>query len=421
MIRDAGFGPRLVREYNELNILRFIKNEGPISRAQLAKKYKISKAAVSEIINDLLQQGYIREMGVGNSTALGGRRPIMIEFNPKSGYAIGIEIKRDHAIIALGDLNANIHQSEQIEFSQGSPLQNVLEKIFLIIDSYQAVRWVKQAKPVGIGVAIPGLINYRTGVIQESDTLKEWQNFPLRDVLENRYNVETIIENDVKTQALGECRFGNGKDRDHVIYLWIGDGLGAGIIINRELYRGISASAGEIGYYEPGWFISDRDEFGLLYTNQKNFGDLLAEAVLLDGARKGLERGLETSMPIHNLSVNQIIHFADKNDPLAVELLREYGTLVGVVCMNLINVLNPELILIGGHELAHSKTLLKFIRKQVKSSALRTPGHAVQIKSATGWATAGIMGAIGLILEDLFYMERLNVARYRDVFGFRRE
>ncbi len=420
MIREVGFGPRLIREYNELNILRFIKNEGPISRADLAKRYKISKAAVSEIINDLLRLGYVREIGTGNSTVLGGRKPILLEFNPKAGYVIGIEIKRDHGTIALGDLNANLRKTEVVAYDSGASLKSILERIYEVIDDFKETRWVKNAKPVGIGVAIPGLIDYREGKIRESDSLKGWQGFPLRESFEMRYGIDTLIENDVKTITLGECRFGNGKNIDNMVYLWMGDGLGAGIIINGELYRGVSASAGEVGYFEPGNFIQNTDEFSLLYDKQKYFGELLSESIIVDAALRGIREGYDTEMEVQQLDVEKVLHFAENDDPLAVEILRQYGQLAGMVCTNLVNTLNPELILIGGHYLSQSKVLLRIIREKVRHAILRTPSKAVQIKSAALRGNVGILGAFALILEDLFFMDRLNVTRYRDVFGNKR-
>ncbi len=417
MIRDAGYGPKLVREYNELNILRFIKNEGPMSRAELAKRYKISKAAVSEIIAHLLNQGYVSEVGMGSSTSLGGRKPILLEFNPRAGYAIGIEIKRDHARVALADLNATICDNEVIEYRAGLALNLVLEKIFRIIDHFKEIRWVKKAKPIGIGVAIPGLIDYHCGKIKESDSLKSWQGFPIRKTIEKKYKIETIIENDVKSISLGEYRFGNGKNAENLVYLWIGDGLGAGIIINGELYRGVSASAGEIGYYDLGCFISDSNDFKLIYDGQKNFGDLLSEKVLIRGARRAVQNGYAKSPGTDIFDIEELLFQASQDNKLAVELLREYGYLVGILCIILINTLNPELILIGGGHLSRNKILLKFIKEKIKYDTLRTPSRAVKVKSAQLLNNAGVLGAIALVLEDLFYMERLNLTKYRTVFG----
>ena len=411
MIRNSSFGPRLVREYNELNILRFIKNEGPISRADIATRYKISKAAVSEIISHLLVQNYVFEIGVGSSTRLGGRRPIMLEFNPKAGYAIGIEIKRDHAQVALGDLNAGIHRSKIIEYREHTALKDIVQMLFGEIDQMREQKWVQRAKPMGIGVAIPGVINYQAGRIEESDSLKEWQNVPLRKIFEDRYGLDTLIENDVKANSLAESRFGNGRGIENQIFLWIGDGLGAGITINGDLFRGVSAGAGGIGYMRPRIFLTQKNKYKLLYKNQKNFGDLLSETELLKTAR--------TLLNDPSLTIPSFLKAVDQQQPVAVNLIREYAELTSVVCINLVNTLNPELILLGGHEIVQNKTMLKFVKEAVKAAVLKAMGRAVKIKSAS-LKDAGITGAIALILEDIFYMDRLNISRYRDVFGFKR-
>jgi len=422
MYNNSGYGPKVVREYNELNILRFIKNEGPISRAELAKRYRISKAAVSEIVGHLLQQGYIIETGIGSSTSLGGRKPILISFNPKSGYAIGVEIKRDHATVALTDLNAQINARQIIAFKRGTALELVIEQLCRIIDVFLKKRWIKTATPMGIGVAIPGLIDYKTGQILESDTLKNWQGFPIKDTFEKRVGIETRVENDVKANCLGECRFGNGKNVQNFVYLWIGDGLGAGIIINGELYRGISASAGEIGYYELGCFINNFNDYNLLYNGQSNFGAILSSNVLLDGLKRGVQAKYPHLINEEEITIESIFNAARNNCPLALEVVKEYGYLVGIVCINLINTLNPELILIGGYKnLFKQPLLLHYITEKIRLDTLRTPSHAVKIKPAALDDNAGILGAVGLILEDLFYMDRINIPKYRSLFGINKK
>ncbi len=416
MIREAGYGPKLVREFNELNILRFIKNDGPISRAELAKRYKLSKAAVSEIISNLLQLGYIREIGMGSSTKLGGRKPILLEFNPQSGYAIGIEIKRDHARVALSDLNAKIHNVDYFSFKPGASLKDIVKQVYSYIDDFLKIGWVKKARPIGIGIAIPGLVNYKNGKIQESDSLKKWVGFPLKKSFEDRYQIETIVENDVKAISLGEFHFGAGKSVRDMVYLWVGDGVGAGIIIHGELLRGISASAGEVGYYDVGFLVKEKGYCKLLYDGHKNFGDILSENVLLKGAKKGLQGSFTGQLDEKKLSVDYILEEAHNNNPLALELVKEYGFLVGVICINLINTLNPELVVIGGQPIAYDSLLLKIIKEQVKKDILRTPSRIVKVKKAKLKEDAAIIGAIALVLEDLFYNQKLNISKYREVF-----
>jgi len=414
MIKDAGYGPKLVREYNELNIVRFIKNEGPISRAELAKRYKISKAAVSEIIAHLLQQHYVKEVGIGESTSLGGRRPILLDFNHRAGYVIGIEIKRDHATVALGDLNASICNKEQFRFQPGASLKKIINQINPIIDSFLKKRWVKNAHPIGIGVAIPGLINYSTGKIQESYTLKGWQGFPIKKTFEQRYNIETIVENDVKAMSMGECRFGSGRNVENVIYLWVGDGLSAGIIINGELYRGVSASSGEIGYHQFGYLIKHEDTFESLYHGQEKFSDILSINNLLYSAA----RQINTFDLKGTSTLSDFFGLVESGNRIALEILNEFAALVGIISINLINTMNPELIILGGQpELASNKLYLDLVKERIRTAELHTPSRIVKVKSAVLNEDAGIYGAIGLILEDIFYKERLNIHKYRRVFG----
>ncbi|MCD6376109.1 MAG: ROK family transcriptional regulator [Caldisericaceae bacterium] len=416
MIREAGYGPKLVREFNELNILRFIKNDGPISRAELAKRYKLSKAAVSEIISNLLELGYIHEIGMGNSTKLGGRKPILLKFNPHSGFAIGIEIKRDHARVALSDLNAKIHNVDYFSFKPGASLKDIVKQVYSYIDDFLKIDWVKKARPIGIGIAIPGLVNYKNGKIQESDSLKKWVGFPLKKSFEDRYQIETVVENDVKAISLGEFHFGAGKSVRDMVYLWVGDGVGAGIIINGELLRGISASAGEVGYYDVGFLVKEKGYCKLLYDEHKNFGDILSENVLLGGAKRGLQGSFAGQLDEKKLSVDYILEEAHNNNPLALELVKEYGFLVGIICINLINTLNPELVVIGGQPIAHDSLLLKIIKDQIKQDILRTPSRIVKVKKAKLKEDAAIIGAVALVLEDLFYNQRLNIYKYREVF-----
>ncbi len=133
MIHDVGFGVKFIKDYNELKVLRFIKNNQKVSRAEISKQYNISKAAVSDIVNRLIIQGYVSETGVGSSTKRGGRKPVLLNFNQKAGYVIGIEIKRSFARVALIDLDTNIYEFKVIEFEENYMIKaTTLESSFPI-------------------------------------------------------------------------------------------------------------------------------------------------------------------------------------------------------------------------------------------------------------------------------------------------
>jgi predicted NBD/HSP70 family sugar kinase len=361
-------------------------------------------------------QGYVSETGVGSSTKRGGRKPVLLNFNQKAGYVIGIEIKRSFARVALIDLNTKIYKFEYIEFEKGCSIECVLDDIFVIIEEFRRLKWVVNSKLIGIGIAVPGLIDYESGCIKVSDTLKKWVGVPIRKIIEEKFETHTVVENDVKARTLSEYHFGAGKEHDNLVNLWIGDGIGAGIIINGFLIRGITASAGEIGYDELGFFVRDPDKFPLLYNNQKDFGDILSNRLLIQAAANALNNGSTTCLCKENLTLESILEAAQKNDPLANNLLKEFGELLGILCINLVNTLNMELLVISGKLVRKNNILIKYIIEKVRKDLLSAPAHAVKIIGAELNERGGVLGSAALVLEDLFYKDRINVVKYRDVF-----
>jgi predicted NBD/HSP70 family sugar kinase len=416
MLQQVGFGVKFIKDYNELNVLRFVKHHGPISRAEISKKQHISKAGISEIVARLIDQDYISETGVGDSTQRGGRRPILLTFNQKAGYVIAIEIKRSFAKASLMDMNATVHDSRIISYPTGCTMEEVLQKLFPAIHELLNINWVKKSKSIGFGIGIPGLIDYECGCIKLSDSLKSWENYPIREKFEKEFKIPTIIENDVKTLAVGECLFGKGIDHQNLVNLWIGDGIGAGIILNGSLIRGVTASAGEVGYDELGFYIRDVNEFPLLYNGQKRFGDILSNSWLASAACSALKNGRSSQLVESNLSPEHIASTAENGDDLAISLLREYGALLGVLCINLINTLNIELLVICGKILSQSDILLKYVREKVNKDLLSVPAHAVHIVSSDLKENGVVLGAAGLVLEDLFHQDVINIMKYRSIF-----
>ncbi len=416
MLRSVGYGPKSLRDFNELNLLRYIKEYGPLSRAELAKAYKISKATVSEIVAMLLESSFIREIGRGETGKLGGRRPILLEFNSMAGYCIGVEIKRDHARLALMDLDANIIEKSLIKYQNGTQLEVILDRIIEQITLLKENDWASEAIPMGIGVSIPGLIDYTKGCISESDTLKDWEDVPIKQRLKEALQIDTFIENDVKAMTLGEFHFGHGRNYRNLVYLWTGDGLGAGIVINGQLYRGVSASSGEVGFYELGYYIRSAEEFNLLFNGQENFAQILSEQGLVEAARRAVENNARTSLNNGEITLDSILQSAERKDAFALELISQYAGLVGILSINLINTLNPEILIIGSEHVSKTPLLIKLIREKVKKDQLHIPIKSVDIEAALLNEYAGVLGSAALVLDDIFYNTYLNLRRYRRLF-----
>ncbi|TFG95405.1 MAG: ROK family protein, partial [Calditrichales bacterium] len=207
-----------------------------------------------------------------------------------------------------------------------------------------------------------------------------------------------------------------GKESQNLVNLWIGDGIGAGIFLNGSLIRGVSASAGEIGYAELGFFIKDGLEFPLLYNNQKTLSDILSNRSLIDAARKALQNGYRCGLKEEKLTPEYIMQSAEEKDPLGMALIKEYGALIGILCINLINTLNVELLIINGPVLAESELLLGTIKEKVQKDLLTAPATAVRIVLGALKEQGVVLGATGLVLEDLFYQDKMNLQKYRSIF-----
>jgi predicted NBD/HSP70 family sugar kinase len=162
--------------------------------------------------------------------------------------------------------------------------------------------------------------------------------------------------------------------------------------------------------------VRDSGEFPLLYHGQKRFGDILSNKWLASAACSALRSGRSTALVEDQLSPENIVTAADNGDSLAISLLKEYGALLGILCINLINTLNIELLVICGKILSQNDLLLKYVREKVNKDLLSVPAHAVHIVSSDLKENGVVLGAAGLVLEDLFHQDVINILKYRSIF-----
>src|SRR5262245_59460101 len=237
----------LMRELNERIVLGLLRQQGPISRAELARRSNLSRSTISSIIATLLAFDVVHETGIGNSQ--GGRRPIMIEFNYQSGFVIGIELGNTTLTVLLTDLAATVLRRVHVPFditkSPEACIAQVITQVNLVLKEAR----VNRAKIVGIGVGVPGPLAYASGRPVAPPVMPGWHNVPLRKLLEDALGMRVFVENDANLGALAEHRWGAARGYDNVAYLYLGSvGIGCGLILDGRLYRGDIGSAGEIGH-----------------------------------------------------------------------------------------------------------------------------------------------------------------------------
>ncbi|MGC9512722.1 MAG: ROK family transcriptional regulator, partial [Fidelibacterota bacterium] len=188
-----------LKKVNETRLLYIIYKEGPVSRVDLSREASMSKAAVSEIINRLCDAGMLQEVGKGQSTSKGGKRPTLIRLNPDRGYVFGLEIKRSETIIALANIDGDLLNTSVIEYEAGSPVSTILRRIIREMENVLALKKISYDRLIAIGIGAPGQINYDEGNLLVADTLKNWAHEPISGVFQETFHVPVILENDVNT------------------------------------------------------------------------------------------------------------------------------------------------------------------------------------------------------------------------------
>ncbi|MFS0560409.1 ROK family protein [Terribacillus sp. 179-K 1B1 HS] len=350
------FNQHVVKKGNKSLVLQTIQDHMPISRADIAAKTGLNKGTVSSQVSELLEENLILESGPGVSS--GGRRPVMLLFNHIAGYSIGVDIGVNYILGILTDLQGNIKNEKIIHFSDLT-YEEILKELHKSIDSLLHSMPQSPYGLVGIGVGVPGTVNTE-GEIQLAPNLN-WRNIDLKAVLEEKYNVPVLIENEANAGAYGEKQFGAGQSSDNLVYVSVGIGIGVGLILNGELYKGQSGFSGELGH------MTIETDGPLCRCGNHGCWELYAsEKALIDRA---MASGISVSGKV--LSLEELNDLAEGGDQHAVEVFDRIGNYLGIGINNIINIFNPEQIIIG-NRLASSAKWLSGSIEEKKKQTLRT-------------------------------------------------
>ncbi|MFS0638774.1 ROK family protein [Mesobacillus foraminis] len=350
---------QVVKKENKTLVLDLIMNSFPISRADAAQKLGLNKGTVSSLVSELIDEKLIFESGPGESS--GGRRPVMLLFNQNAGYSIGVDLGVNYIYGVLTDLLGNIILEKNTEnpgLSYKDALREVTSLIQELIDSAPSSPY----GIIGIGVGAPGIVNKEGDVLLAPNL--GWRNVSLKRDLEHAFNLPVIVENEANAGAYGEKKFGVGKDYDNLIYISAGIGIGAGIIINGELYKGINGYSGEVGHMSID-FNGPKCSCG----NNGCWELYASEQSLIS---KAGSFGLENEM-----TLEKIINLAASEDEDALSMLKETGRHLGLGIINIINAFNPKQIIIGNRLAAAKEWLSWDVKQTINKYTL--PFHQTEI------------------------------------------
>ncbi|HSL44626.1 MAG TPA: ROK family transcriptional regulator [Anaerolineales bacterium] len=389
----------------EVEVMRALRRQGRISRSEISHITGWSKAKASQEIRILVDKGYLVEVGEGASQ--GGRKPRLLRINNQLGYVAGIDIGATSMDIALADVTGSILQ----HCSEATDVKLSPEAVFgrcseLLLELVRAQRAAPN-QILGIGIGVPGPVDFARGVLVAPPLMPEWEDFPIRDFFKKTFNSAfVVVDNDVNIMALGEQRAGDGAGIDHFIFMKIGTGIGAGIISNGKIHRGSDGCAGDIGH------ICVDKEGPLCSCGNKGCLEAMAAGPAI--STKAMEAARNGASPI--LSQMQeanggVIRPEDVNaacregDQASLDIIRDSGQMIGDVLASLVNFFNPSHIFVGGGITNFGNHLLVAIRRAVLHRSLPLATTHLSIKFSRMGSNAGVMGAISLALDYLFTIE----------------
>ncbi|RYG73046.1 ROK family transcriptional regulator [Lentibacillus lipolyticus] len=377
-----------IKTVNKRLILQCVIEEDAVTRAAIAKKLSLSKPTVSALVSDLIRDKWLVETGSMAASKEGGRKPMSLTFNAERSYIVGIDIGGTNVVLGITDLNGNVCAHREFPTQQHLDF-NLLEEIKRNVESMKDQLRIKHSDILGIGTGIPGVTNIDKGVVIEAPALR-WNNYPIRERLTEIFHLPVFVDNDVNNNVLGEHWKGAGKEKDNIVYIAIGTGIGSGLMINGHLYRGSNYGAGEIGY-----LVTDKNVAQKYHPVHRGYGFLESVA-----GGSAISMQLSERLQDNITSKEAFALYADGNKD-AIEIVDEALENLAIGITNYVSLFDPELVILGGGVSGSFSIIHKKVMDVMKRYA---PQQCEVVRSSFG-EEAGIIGGAALFFneyEDLF-------------------
>lgn len=376
MLQQNVTGNSKIRHKHRFIILNFIREHGSVSRTEIHEKTRISKPTITRVIEELLKEKLVRESGTGESE--GGRKPVYVELNPSALYCIGINISRNRIRASIVDMAMNVIDRKVVSIKHIMDADTFQDTIAATIrELYQECN-VDFDKILGIGIGVPGLVDFDSGAIVDFASGHNLTNIHLKEFLEDKFNLEVFVDNNAKTRALGEYWYGYGAGYKNLLFVICSEGIGSGIIINGNIARGKSNVTGEIGHMIVN--IDGRKcncgRYGCLeaYCSTEAIENITKEAL-----KRGRSSSIMESVNgnIELVDYKLICECAELGDQLCLEILEEAACILSTGLVNTIGIINPELVILSGDLFDESEYFYNSVTKHTKEKLLNSSAQDV--------------------------------------------
>jgi glucokinase-like ROK family protein len=388
-----------VRKINKSIVMNTLRLHAPISRARVANLTGLNRGTVSNIVNALIEEGLVSENGLEGSKV--GRPAIPLSLRSDGGAVIGMEIGVDFIHILLTNFVAETLWETRVETASSQTQSSIISRAEQLVEQALSIAKEQRLRTLGLGVGLPGLVNLRQGELIVAPNL-QWKNVPLRLMWNQRFRLPVYIENEANLSALGEYYFGVAQGIENFIYVCSGIGLGGGIMIGGNLFRGGYGYAGEIGHVQRdpqgeqcacgriGCWETQVGPRAVLRRVKKEL-QVHSDQLLLDVCQGDFD----------NITFEMVVKFALEGDSVCRQAIEDVAAYLGAGIADLVNVFNPELVVIGGAFILGKDILQPIIEKTIFSNALQPSTDCLRLAFSERGADACALGAVAIVLDDI--------------------
>jgi len=374
-----------------------------VFRAQLSEQVGLNKSTVSSLVQELIERGLLRETGELSVGEI-GRPAAFLEINPEGGFIIGVDLSVDFISVMITDLCCRRIWERKFAITSNIKQEDAISKMLEMVNEAIEICKSKNNRVLGLGVAVPGLVDTNEGTLIYAPHNK-WRNIPLQKILSESTGLREIyIENDANAATLGEHIYGMARETRDFIFVFIGKGIGSGLFLNGKIYRGRNGYAGEIGHIpiitEPYNKLCDCGNLGCWEAYANEFTILNHAQDMLEQRRSTIISKLmeEQNVP---LSTSILKQAADLGDPASLEIFSVAGESIGIGIAALINIFNPDKVIVGGPISISGTYLLPTIIKKAKEHTLPDLNQDVEILLSRFGGDVVVIGAIASVTNQI--------------------
>lgn len=347
-----------LRSNNRITLLKEIHNNGPISRIDLAKKFKLSKSTVTENINQLLDDGIVHEVGIGSPQLTGGRRPVLLQTNGRFYYIVIAELGIQEPIFALTDLNGHVLAKQTIKLSENASYPSRLHAARGAIDKLLTSAKVTKEQLGIIALSSPGAYSKSKNTFILNPEFENWNVSQFSSDIKEILQTDVYVVNDVNAAAIGELYYGAGNGFKNILFISCGLGIGAGLILNGKLYAGESGSAGEIAQIAaPGIPNPIRTHVEIAQVLNHIGLDMPAEK------RKFLKKSID------KMSFQDLVQLWMEDNQYIRDVVHHVAIVLGKSAASITSLLNCQLVIFGGEYLIFKDQIIPIMNDIMKKEA----------------------------------------------------